>query len=276
MTSRFWPPAFWVSRSLLVSAPGADRRPAPAARGACSFAQMKDAKAERVLLVEPDPASNNDSKHPIPGETIIARGPSGPGRRDAHLADDRRQRVRVAAPDAAARVLRRELRAVGRRAGGRLLRRRPRVRAVGQVRDGPHTLRRPRAQRLLADAVREVLPHHADQRGPPPRRPRLLPRGLVEGPGAAARHALLPRALQAGAAGAGGEEGLHVPRREGPGLLRRDGPERHPARGRLVRRRRRAHLRRRREASPRSSGRAPRTTSTTPGGCTSSTGRTPA
>ncbi len=52
-------------------------------------------------------------------------------------------------------------------------------------------------------------------------RPRLLPRGLVEGARASAGHALLPRALQAGASGAGGEEALHVPRREGPRFLRR-------------------------------------------------------
>ena len=39
----------------------------------------------------------------------------------------------------------------------------------GQVRDGPQQLRRPGAQQLLADALREVLQDHADQRGPPAR-----------------------------------------------------------------------------------------------------------
>ncbi len=226
-------------------------RPAGAAAAARRAAVRADEGRQGRARVVLEPQSRLEQRQQAadPGRDDHARGPAGPRRRHAHLADDRRQRVRVAAPDAAARVLRRERRALRRRAGRRLLRRRPRVRAVGQVRDGACELRGPRAQRLLADAVREVLPDHADERGAAARRPRLLPRGLVEGPGAPAGHALLPRALQAGAAGAGGEEGLHVPRREGPGLLRRHGPERHPARGRLVRRGRRAHLRRRREGA---------------------------
>ncbi len=46
---------------------------------ALRFAQMKDAKAERVSSSSPDPASNNDSKHPIPGETLTLAELKGPG-----------------------------------------------------------------------------------------------------------------------------------------------------------------------------------------------------
>ena len=157
-----------------VLASGLAPAPAPAQTSplppldALRFAQMKDAKAERVSSSSPNPDSNNDSKQPDPGRDADARGPRGPGRRHAHLADDRGQRVRLAAPDAAAGVLRRERGAVGRRAGRRLLRRRPRVRALGEVGDDPRQLRRAGAQQLLADALREVLPHHADERRPAP------------------------------------------------------------------------------------------------------------
>jgi hypothetical protein len=46
---------------------------------ALRFAQMKDAKAERVSSSSPNPASNNDSKQPIPGETIVLADLKGPG-----------------------------------------------------------------------------------------------------------------------------------------------------------------------------------------------------
>jgi hypothetical protein len=46
---------------------------------ALAFAQMKDAKAERVSSSSPNPGSNNDSKQPIPGETIVLADLQGPG-----------------------------------------------------------------------------------------------------------------------------------------------------------------------------------------------------
>jgi Protein of unknown function (DUF2961)/HEAT repeats len=46
---------------------------------ALAFAQMKDAKAERVSSSSPNPVSNNDSKQPIPGETIVLADLKGPG-----------------------------------------------------------------------------------------------------------------------------------------------------------------------------------------------------
>jgi hypothetical protein len=46
---------------------------------AIAFSQMKDAKAERVSSSSPNPASNNDSKQPIPGETIVLADLKGPG-----------------------------------------------------------------------------------------------------------------------------------------------------------------------------------------------------
>ena len=46
---------------------------------ALRFAQMKDAKAERISSSSPNPASNNDSKQPIPGETIVLADLEGPG-----------------------------------------------------------------------------------------------------------------------------------------------------------------------------------------------------
>ena len=46
---------------------------------ALEFARMKDAKAERISSSSPNPASNNDSKQPIPGETIVLADLKGPG-----------------------------------------------------------------------------------------------------------------------------------------------------------------------------------------------------
>jgi hypothetical protein len=52
---------------------------APPPLDALRFAQMKDAKAERVSSSSPNPDSNNDSKHPIPGETLTLADLKGPG-----------------------------------------------------------------------------------------------------------------------------------------------------------------------------------------------------
>ncbi len=46
---------------------------------ALRFAQMKDAKAMRSSSSSPDPGSNNDSRHPIPGETLTLADLQGPG-----------------------------------------------------------------------------------------------------------------------------------------------------------------------------------------------------
>ncbi len=46
---------------------------------ALAFAQMKDAKAERVSSSSPNPGSNNDSWTPIPGETVVLADLQGPG-----------------------------------------------------------------------------------------------------------------------------------------------------------------------------------------------------
>ena len=145
-----------------------------------------------------------------------AGGPRGPGRGHASLDHGRGQRVRLAAAHAPARLLRRQRRGVGGRAARRLLRRGPRLRAHGRVLDDPRELGRPRPQQLLADALPQVVPDHAHQRGPPQGRPPLLPRGLGEGPVAAARHGVLPRALPPGAARAGRRQPVRLPRREGP------------------------------------------------------------
>ncbi len=56
----------------------AQESPLPAL-DALEFARMKDAKAERISSSSPNPASNNDSKQPIPGETIVLADLKGPG-----------------------------------------------------------------------------------------------------------------------------------------------------------------------------------------------------
>ena len=43
------------------------------------FAKLKDFKAERSSSSNPDPASNNDSRHPIAGETVTLADLEGPG-----------------------------------------------------------------------------------------------------------------------------------------------------------------------------------------------------
>ena len=43
------------------------------------FAKLKDFKAERSSSSSPDPNSNNDSKHPIAGETVTLADLEGPG-----------------------------------------------------------------------------------------------------------------------------------------------------------------------------------------------------
>ena len=68
-----------------VLASGLAPAPAPAQTSplppldALRFAQMKDAKAERVSSSSPNPDSNNDSKQPIPGETLTLADLEGPG-----------------------------------------------------------------------------------------------------------------------------------------------------------------------------------------------------
>src|SRR5439155_15414030 len=81
----------------------------------------------------------------------------------------------------------------------RLLRRRTWVRAVDQLADGPEQLERTVAQQLLADALCTSAAPDDHERGPPARREPLLPRGLEQSAGAAARHGVLPRALSSGA-----------------------------------------------------------------------------
>ena len=43
------------------------------------FAKLKDFKAERSSSSSADPASNNDSRHPIAGETVTLADLEGPG-----------------------------------------------------------------------------------------------------------------------------------------------------------------------------------------------------
>ena len=50
-----------------------------AAQDPLEFAKLKDFKAERSSSSSPDPASNNDSKHPIAGETVTLADLEGPG-----------------------------------------------------------------------------------------------------------------------------------------------------------------------------------------------------
>jgi len=71
-------PGFTAVLSLVSSAALAQPAPLPPL-DAVRFAQMKDAKAERVSSSSPDPGSNNDSKQPIPGETLTLADLRGPG-----------------------------------------------------------------------------------------------------------------------------------------------------------------------------------------------------
>jgi hypothetical protein len=54
-----------------------------------AYAQARDFTAHRVSVSNPDPNSNDDSKHPIPGEEIVLADLPGARRRHAHLDHDR-------------------------------------------------------------------------------------------------------------------------------------------------------------------------------------------
>ena len=152
--------------------------------------EPKDFLAHRSGSNNPDWASNDDSKRPIPGETTVLADLEGPGvltHMWVTIADNeygwpRLLRLRIyydgsATPSVDAPV-------------GDFF-------AVGHGFDGARQLRGARAQQLLADALPQVLPRHDHQRGPPPGGEPLLSRRLGEGPVAAGEHALLPRALPA-------------------------------------------------------------------------------
>lgn len=49
------------------------------ATDALGFAHLKNFKAERSSSTSPDPDSNNDSRHPIPGEEVVLADLQGPG-----------------------------------------------------------------------------------------------------------------------------------------------------------------------------------------------------
>ena len=62
---------------VLTAAAGA--RFAAAQQDSLQFTQLKDFTAHRSSSTSPDPNSNNDSKHPIPGETVTLADLEGPG-----------------------------------------------------------------------------------------------------------------------------------------------------------------------------------------------------
>jgi Protein of unknown function (DUF2961)/HEAT repeats len=69
-------------RALALSAAlgiGASAAPAAAQQDSLRFTQLKDFTAHRSSSTSPDPASNNDSRHPIPGETVTLADLEGPG-----------------------------------------------------------------------------------------------------------------------------------------------------------------------------------------------------
>ena len=199
-----------------------------------------------VVVEQPRPAIERRQPAPDPRRDGRAGGPPGPRRRQPHLAHRRRQRVRLAPPAAPARLLRRLRDPERRRADRRLLRRGPRLRAARALADGARQLGGPLAQQLLADALPQVLPDHGHERGPPPGRQPLLPRGLGEAGLAPRAHALLPRVVPPGPARSARRLALRVPERAREGALRRDRPLGRPGRGRLVRRGGRPLLRGRR------------------------------
>ena len=189
-----------------------------------------------VLVEQPRPAVERRQHAPDPRRDGRARRPRGPRCRQPHLAHRGRERVRLAAPAAPARLLRRLRDTERRRAARRLLRGGPRLRAARPLADGARQLGGPLAQQLLADALPAVLPDHGHQRGSPPRRQPLLPRGLGEAARAPRAHALLPRLVPPGPPRAARRLAVRVPERARPGPLRRDRPLGRPGRGRLVRR----------------------------------------
>ena len=167
--------------------------------------RLKDFSAARVSSNNPDPDSNDDSWRPIAGETVTLADLDRPRRRDPHLVDRRRQRVRVAAAAAPARLLRRQpdrqhrlLRsAISSRVGHGF--ERP-VNSL-MVRDGSSgRSRNSYWQMPFARRVRITVTNEGRRRVVES----LLPRRLEEVAGAAARHRLSPRAVSAGAPAAAG------------------------------------------------------------------------
>jgi len=74
-TSRVFPVAL-----LLLAACGGDARPTIGGSfDGLGFAQLRDFTAHRVSSDNPDTSSNDDSKRPIPGETIVLSDLKGPG-----------------------------------------------------------------------------------------------------------------------------------------------------------------------------------------------------
>ncbi len=168
------------------------------------FSQLKDFTAHRSSSNSTLPDWNDDSKHPMPGETMTIADLTGPGivthiwttASGNEYGWPRLLRLRVYYDGS-------EIAERGRAARG-LLRRRPRLRAADALARDPQPLRRPLAQQLLADAVREVVRitltnegtrrldvyYHVDWQ----KVPSLPP-----------RHGVLPRALPPGAAAADGE-----------------------------------------------------------------------
>ncbi|HKD16760.1 MAG TPA: DUF2961 domain-containing protein [Thermoanaerobaculia bacterium] len=69
-----------TSRTLvLILFVAAAARFAAAQQDSLQFTQLKDFTAHRSSSTSPDPNSNNDSKHPIPGETVTLADVEGPG-----------------------------------------------------------------------------------------------------------------------------------------------------------------------------------------------------
>ena len=239
------------------------------------FSQLKDFVAGRSSSNNPDRNSNDDSKRPIPGETVTLADLQGPGV-VTHIwltiaANEygwpRLLRLRVyydgsAEPSVDAPV-------------GRFLRRRPRRSSGRSSRSWSATA--PTAARATATgrcrsasparsrsptkgaAASRTSTYHVDWE-----KAKELPADT------AYFHARYRQELPAPADGKP-YEFLNV---KGRGHLRRHGALGRAGRGRLVRRRRRALLRGRRDEAVHRGDRQRRTTSTTPGACTSRTGRT--
>jgi hypothetical protein len=72
MTSRPLAPALVLAAAAFAAAAAAQENP-------LEFTKLKDFTAERTSSSNPDPASNNDSLHPIPGETMTLADLQGPG-----------------------------------------------------------------------------------------------------------------------------------------------------------------------------------------------------